>query len=160
MSEFSNHLYEAIRHLRPAFRHIAASVETRSAILGLSTGTRACLEILKENGDLPVPEIAKSLMVERQYIQRNVNELLDRQLVIRKPNPKHKRSTLISITETGSALICQLKEVEGVVLDELDKRISSAQIDGAIHVLSTLSQYFKDLNENDRRKADGASDDC
>jgi len=157
MSEFSNHLYEAICHLRPAFRNIAASVEVRSARLNLNTGTRACLEILDEQGDLSVPEIAKILMVERQYIQRNVNELLSRQLVGRKPNPKHKRSTLISITASGRILIADLKHAEGQILDQLKEHLSMSEIDGTIKVLSTLSYYFKSLNESDKQECVGGS---
>jgi len=152
MTDFSNHLYEAIRHLRPAFRNIATSVEIRSARFDLNTGTRACLEYLSDHGDAPVPVIARSLMVERQYIQRNVNDLLARNLVTRKKNPKHKKSNVISLTRDGKTLVTEVKQAEADVLSGLQATISAQEINATIHVLSSLSEFFKTLNEEDKLK--------
>lgn len=148
-------LYAVIRHIRPAFKHIAEVVEIKSKELGLSVGTRAVLEQVCEHGAIPVPAIAKYLLVERQYVQRNVNELLGAKLVERRQNPTHKRSWLIVPTNKGQKLFAKLKERESAVLAPLCQDLNLSEVQGAEKTLSYLSQYFGEISdkkgpENDR----------
>lgn len=85
-------LYAVIQQIRPAFRHISKTVEKTSNDFDLSIGTRVILEKLTVHGPQTVPALAKTLDVERQYVQRNVNDLLDNLHVEKRVNPAHKRS--------------------------------------------------------------------
>lgn len=101
MKDHTSHLYDVIRQIRPAFRHIAKSVENRGQLADLNIGMRAVLERIYELGPQTAPDIARALLVERQYAQRSINELLHQKLVIKSSNPNHKRSWLIELTEDG-----------------------------------------------------------
>ncbi len=145
MSEKSTELYNVIRHLRPAFKHISKFVEIRSEEIGLSVGTRAVLEQLAENGPKSVPDMARALMVERQYIQRCVNSLLADGLVGRTPNPTHKKSWLIDLKKEGHERFQRLKAREMTVLDTVSTSLSPSEIQSAIKVMAALSDDFYTL---------------
>jgi DNA-binding MarR family transcriptional regulator len=144
-------LYDVIRHIRPAFKHIAKSVETKTEQAGLTTGTRAVLEILVEKGPQTVPQLALDLLVERQYIQRNVNALLKIDLAQRHPNPAHKRSYFIEVTPTGRAQFLTLQQAEFAVLQSIGKTLQDHEITSAIKVMQTLSEGFSSLNQQTKK---------
>ncbi len=149
MSTQTSDLYDVIRHIRPAFKHIAKSVEHRSKQADLTIGMRAVLERLIEHGSHTVPDIARSLLVERQYIQRSVNELLAAQLVTREENPVHKKSWLIALTDIGTARFSAVKQREMDTLREISKQFSDKEISAAIKVLAALSDEFAALNRRE-----------
>lgn len=146
MKKYDEQLYAVIRLLRPAVRHIGTNVEHKSRALGLSTGMRATLEILLENGPQTVPEIARLLFVERQYIQRSVNDLLERNLVRREINPRHKRSYLIEANEQGRKAFAKLKSIESNVLSELQDQIPLKDVIASHRTLKALTDHFIGLN--------------
>ncbi len=154
MNKFDEQLYAVIRLLRPAVRHIGTNVELKSRALGLSTGMRATLEILIENGPQTVPDIARMLLVERQYIQRSVNDLLAKGMVTREKNPNHKRSFLIATTKEGHGAFAKLKTVESATLQELEGQIPLADLNASYNTLKSLTDHFIALN-----KKEGAEND-
>ncbi len=158
MSEKSVELYNVIRHLRPAFKHISRLVEIRSEQAGLSVGTRAVLEQLVENGPKSVPDMARSLMVERQYIQRCVNSLLTDGLVSRTPNPAHKKSWLIDLEKEGRDRFQILKIDELAILDAVSASLSPSEIRSAIKVMAALSDNFHALVQEETGKTQPKGD--
>jgi DNA-binding MarR family transcriptional regulator len=90
----------ALLHLR-----LSALAEDLHQATGVSAGERAILRSLVEHGPLTVPTLAAMRPVSRQYVQRLVDALLDRELVALKPNPAHKRSPRIAITPRGRATL-------------------------------------------------------
>ncbi|MBE7635398.1 MarR family transcriptional regulator [Sneathiella sp. P13V-1] len=154
MQKYEDQLYEVIRLLRPTVRHIGTHVEIKSRNLGLSVGMRATLEILVESGPQSVPDIARHLFVERQYIQRSVNDLLAANLVTREQNPKHKSSYLIKPSEKGRRAFHELKSVEGDVLKNLQSLIPIEDVQTSYTTLKTLTEHFIDLN-----RTEGGSDE-
>ena len=154
MPNYEQQLYEVIQLLRPAVRHIGTNVEIKSRSLGLSVGMRATLEILLDNGPQTVPDIARLLLVERQYIQRSVNDLLAADMVTREANPKHKRSYLIGHSEKGRRAFKDLKSVEEEVLRELRQQIPLEDVQASHKTLKALTEHFIDLN-----KVEGGSND-
>lgn len=139
-------LYDVIRQIRPAFRNISKVVEMRSELFGLTIGTRATLELLYEHGKQTVPEMAARLEVERQYIQRCANELIKAAHVEKLQNPAHKRSYLYTLTPQGRDIFSDLKQAETKILGEISTQLSSAEIEGAIKVMSCLATEFKALS--------------
>ena len=144
-------LYAVIQEIRPAFRHISKSVEKKSRDFDLSIGTRAILEKLTLLGPRTVPELAKSLDVERQYIQRNVNDLLDGQLVKKLENPTHKRSWIIAITPKGQDKFDQLHIQEHQILQNITEGLSQEKIDNTLSVMLLLSEAFRTINKKEKR---------
>jgi len=74
------------------------------ADLGVTVPMRGVLETLEREGPLTVPHIARARPVSRQHIQRIVDELLANGLVRLEPNPDHKRSPLVALTDHGRAI--------------------------------------------------------
>ena len=140
-------LYAVIQQIRPAFRHISKTVEKTSSDFGLSIGTRAILEKLTVHGPQTVPALAKALDVERQYVQRNVNDLLDNLYVEKQMNPIHKRSWIIAITPEGYRKFNVLHSQEHQMLRSIAGQLSDEEIDNARHVLQLLSETFQAINK-------------
>ncbi|MEP3247634.1 MAG: MarR family transcriptional regulator [Sneathiella sp.] len=155
MSMGATQLYAVIRHLRPAFKHISKLVEIRSAEAGLTIGMRAVLEQLYEEGPKTVPDIARSLMVERQYIQRTANALMAEKLISRLPNPAHKKSWIFDLTEEGGHRFTSLKRREIAILQKIAKDLSASEIASAITVMSTLSETFNRLVKQEQHLSKG-----
>ncbi|MCP4305937.1 MAG: MarR family transcriptional regulator, partial [bacterium] len=76
---------------------------------------RAVLEHLTRHGAASVPQIARARHVSRQHIQSIVNDLLTRGLVETTPNPAHRRSHLIALTDAGHELIHEVIERERAI---------------------------------------------
>jgi len=140
-------LYAVIQQIRPAFRHISKAVEKTSSDFDLSIGTRAILEKLTVLGPQTVPALAKALDVERQYVQRNVNDLLDNLHVEKRVNPTHKRSWIIAITQEGHHRFNALQSQEHQMLKSVAGQLSDEEIDNAWHVMQLLSETFQAINK-------------
>ena len=108
---------------------------------------RAVLEHLKLHGAETVPQIARAKHVSRQHIQSIVNDLLTRDLVETTPNPAHRRSHLIALTNAGRELISRVFEREQAVIEPLISIIDVDEIQHATTTLATLRASLSDLQE-------------
>jgi DNA-binding MarR family transcriptional regulator len=82
--------------------------------------------------------------VSRQHIQTLVNELLKLGLVIRKPNPMHKRSRLVGLTPEGHRTISGMLERETELLQDLRLEANLDQLQDAADTLADLSSALRD----------------
>gem|GEM_PF-2343580 len=94
--------YLMVRTFRPLTLGLR-SFEARPVRKALGAVPRAVLDVLRQVWPRPVPFIARILLIERQQVQRAVNELLARKLVVNRPNPRHLRSTMFELTVAGRA---------------------------------------------------------
>ena len=95
MSAQSN--YEITWLIRRIFRRMAQVAGENLETFGITAADRAVLEFLYPDEALSVPEIAQRYDVSRQHVQVTVNALLEKGLVAKRPNPRHKRSDLIRL---------------------------------------------------------------
>ncbi|MEU8235781.1 MarR family transcriptional regulator [Actinoplanes sp. NPDC048967] len=133
-------LYEVLRHVRPLVLNSARVVEAALRPEGLSVGTRAVLEVLAEHGPATVPAIGDRLDLARQGVQRHVNDLLKRGYVESRPNPAHRRSVLIVLTGSGTAVIGRIRDDELRQLATLAPDCTEQEIATAAKVLAALSR--------------------
>src|SRR5688572_13465052 len=98
MSDGADSLYAIIRHVRPLHRRLARTVEEHPEGTGVSVGMRAVLERVDDDGPQTVPQMARSLGLARQFIQRTVDDLLARGLLEKRENAGHKRSPFLALT--------------------------------------------------------------
>jgi DNA-binding MarR family transcriptional regulator len=110
------------------------------------------MEVLDQRGPSTVPDIARTLMLARQGVQRLVNELLERDYVRVTPNPAHLRSVLITLTNRGSKAFDAIRAEELTQLSTMASGCTSAEIRTAIKVLSALAADV-------RQRAGGAGPD-
>lgn len=134
--------YEIIRHIRPLYRYLEKAVEDRVVLEGLTVIQRAVMEPIFDTGPCTVPAIAKRLIVERQFIQRVANDLMKTGYMVRKPNPDHKRSWLLSLTEKGQVTMERIMAREADVLREVMTEIPGEDIKTALKVIAHLTDEF------------------
>lgn len=136
-------LYEAIRLVRPLYRHVYRAVEQGLAEERISVTMRALLEHLHEQGPRTVPAMARALAFPRQVIQRVVDALLARGLVERVPNPAHRRSPIIRLTDGGREMIGRILGREAAQLREVAGPLSDAEIDSFRRTMLYLVELFR-----------------
>lgn len=122
--------------------------ETLHAGVDVSASMRAVLELLLHEGPRSVPDMARARVVSRQHIQQQVDALRERKLVRREPNPAHKRSPLIALTDRGRALIQNMRAEELHALSRLRAGTSDSAIREAAQVLAA---WRKTLTENAKK---------
>ena len=92
---------------------------------------RTVLYLLFSDGRATVPAIARVRGLTRQRVQQVINELLEKDLVIRSENPASKKSPLFSISPPGQKLMLAIVRKErrlyrGLAREPGERRISSA----------------------------------
>lgn len=148
----ANTLYEIIRYIRPLHRYLAEAVSIELEGTGVTVPMRAVLEYLNENGEKTVPNIARSLMLKKQYVQDIVNDLLGDDLAERIENPAHRRSWLIGITPDGASKINAIKKREQVNLIKVGADLKLDEIKTCLRVTAHLHDTFADIKRWRERK--------
>ena len=97
---------------------------------------RTVLELLLRAGPSAVPAMARAQGVTRQHVQLQVDALLKADFVRREPNPAHKRSPLITLTDKGRALIESTRADELRAFARLQTGVSDEAIAEAAQVLA------------------------
>jgi DNA-binding MarR family transcriptional regulator len=141
----ANTLYEIIRYIRPLHRYLAEAVSIELEGTGVTVPMRTVLEYLNENGEATVPNIARSFMLKKQYIQDIVNDLLGEGLVERIENPAHRRSLLIRITSNGTDKINAIREREQVNLVKVGADLKMDDIKTCLQIITHLHDSFADI---------------
>ncbi|CAM2064655.1 MarR family transcriptional regulator [Sulfidibacter corallicola] len=135
-------IYDLIRYVRPLYRNLARAVEDKLQGTGISVGMRAVLEILYDHGDATVPRVAQILGTGRQFIQRMVNDSMAADLVTRRPNPAHRRSWLICLTDKGRQAFEGIRAREGEKLLQVAMQIDPEELATCTRVIDTLTRAF------------------
>jgi DNA-binding MarR family transcriptional regulator len=137
------HLYQMVWMSRPLMQAAEACVEQGLAATGLTVRTRAVLEILAQYGELTVPEIALRLEINRQYVQVMVNEALASGFAEQRPNPRHRRSPLLALTNQGQELINRVISQEMTRIEAISADFTEAEIATALHVVAAVTAKLK-----------------
>ena len=116
----------------------------------LTGGRRGVMRDIYRLGPRTVPQMARARPVSRQHIQQQVDILLERKLVRREPNPAHKRSPLIALTDAGRALIQNMRAEELHALSRLQAGTSDSAMRDATQVLAAWKEALS--NDTQRRK--------
>ncbi|MEM8578987.1 MAG: MarR family winged helix-turn-helix transcriptional regulator [Pseudomonadota bacterium] len=141
-------LYDLIWMSRPLMQAAEAAVERGLVGTGLTVRMRAVLEILAAQGDLPVPDLAARLEIQRQYVQVMVNETLAAGLTRRVPNPRHARSPLIALTHEGRRLIESVMAAEARLIAQIGTGIDAGDAARALEVVRLLTERLKTLGKD------------
>ncbi len=89
-------IFATFFRLRAVGRQLGAVSESGGGSWGL-------MRSLAIGGPQTVPDLARARPVARQWIQQLADELAERGLVEFRPNPAHKRSSLVALTPAGRA---------------------------------------------------------
>lgn len=120
-----------------------ACVEAGLVGTSLTVRMRAVLEILHRNGAQTVPDIAAKLEIKRQYVQVMCNETLASGFVEQRPNPRHKRSPILALTDQGRALIERVLSQELEIMAEIGANLKSEDVSTALEVVLAVTDSLK-----------------
>lgn len=140
--ELAHRLTEVFALVGPLYRRVQRKVEQAAPIEGLSVGVRAVLDLLREHGPMTVPQMGRAQTLSRQFVQRMVNDAVAGQLVEIIPNPAHQRSSLVRLTEGGSAAITAALTREQSLLRQVDGDLTDADVTACVRVLGRMLDLF------------------
>jgi len=126
-------LFDEVRGLSLTLKQWGDALHEAS---GLAASTRGILDALLLGGAATVPRIARERGASRQHVQQLVDALLERDLVQRKRNPNHKRSSLIALTDKGRALAENMRAEERNAIGRIQAGVSDHAIEEAQLVLA------------------------
>lgn len=138
-----NQLYRIIWQSRPLMQAAEATVECGLNGTGLTVRMRAILEILHRQGALTVPDLARELDIQRQYVQLMVNETCTAGLTEKQQNPRHKRSYEIILTHAGTELISSVLARETALVERLSDHFTEQDIATTLRVVCDLTLALK-----------------
>ena len=140
--------YKVTWLVRRLFRAMAESADTYLGDTGLTAADRAVMEFLYPDTELTVPDIARRYQVSRQHVQVTVNRLLDQGLVINVENPRHKRSSLLRLTQNGRERFAAIRRHEGALLDEIFAGLNPEEVAATRRTLETLLGHFQETHHD------------
>ncbi|MEX2130064.1 MAG: MarR family transcriptional regulator, partial [Pseudohongiellaceae bacterium] len=111
--------------------------------LGLTSARwRVIGAVALSSAGVTVPGIARVLGQSRQAVQRITDVMVHDGLLVYSPNPKHKKSVLVQLTETGKSAYSLLREVQDPWALETTEDVSAESLETALTVVRRLIQKF------------------
>ncbi len=102
----------------------------------------------------PVAWLARSMGLNRQGVQRIVNELENEGLVAFQPNPNHRRAHFVVLTGHGKSTFDKADRLQGPWVNSLAKGISVKDIAAATRVAAALRERLEKETGNGSEKPD------
>ncbi|MCH8541123.1 MAG: MarR family transcriptional regulator [Opitutales bacterium] len=133
-------LYEEIRKMHNRLRWLGDHIHRAD---GQTSAKRSLLWSLHEEGSATVPQLAAERLVSRQIIQTQVNLLLTEGLVKFVPNPRHKRSKLLTLTSQGKALIEKMRQRETALLEQTGSPLTADEVEKTVTNLRALRTHLE-----------------
>lgn len=108
----NDQLYAGMQMTRPLLRNITARLEADLVGTGISVGQRAILEVLLTVDHATAPQITKELQVTRQFVGREVKDLLEKGMLETVENPQHRSSKFYRLTANSRKVIKDIRTRE------------------------------------------------
>lgn len=90
-----------------------------------------------------VPQIAGSMGLTRQAVQRLVDAMRENELLLFHENPDHKRAKLISLSELGKRIFSKLDEKQSRWAMKCSIDITKAELETTLSVLKRISESIE-----------------
>jgi len=144
----TNRLHQALTELALAIFRANGALIARGDVLvegvGLTSARWQVLGALALAGrKLTVPEIARSMGLTRQGIQKQVNLLIGDGLVSTRDNPTHERSPLVELTVAGRAAYSRAEQRWAIEAACLAKGRSLGALKSAVRELDELTERLR-----------------
>jgi DNA-binding MarR family transcriptional regulator len=132
-------LSELVAAVRRLDRELDATARTLHQDAGLSVAERQLLLILRREGPLTMPVLAERKGATRQYVRQTLVPLAKRGLVERLPNPEHRRSPLIALSDAGRTVMREALRREGGWLRDAAAGLDREAVADATDVLRKVA---------------------
>ena len=142
MATGAEDLYEVLRYVRPLHQYSAKAVAAALAEHDVTMPMRAVLERL---ADAPqtVPEVARSLFLPRQVVQRLADAAAGLGYLRFVTNPAHRRSRIAELTDDGRRVFRQIHDDELATLRSLADTLEPDDIRAAVRVVAALTAHAR-----------------
>ncbi len=130
--------YEVVWLLRRLFRALADMADHYLKDDDMTAADRAVMEFLYPEEQLSVPAIAGKYRVSRQHVQVTVNQLISKGLLRALPNPQHKRSPLMRLSELGRETFAEIRRNESAIIEKMFVDLRSEDVDVTRQLLRSL----------------------
>jgi DNA-binding MarR family transcriptional regulator len=134
----STELTDLLDQVRLVFHRAAQAADELHRDDAITAGSRALLEWLRRHDAATVAQIARDRFVTRQHIQALVDQLAGRGLLTTRPNPAHRRSPLVELTDEGRRTIDRIFAREQRYIAGLALSVDLRQIKAATRTLSAV----------------------
>ncbi|MBS9717343.1 MarR family winged helix-turn-helix transcriptional regulator [Pseudohalocynthiibacter aestuariivivens] len=148
MTQKSDLLYDLILLARPIHQQVEAAIAAMLSETTVTVRMRAVLEQLENLETATVPQVAKQLGIQRQYVQVMMNEVEAAGLVKKQVNPAHKRSVLFELSSAGKNVITQIRKAEMAVVESISQELTFDSVNKAHQVAEHVLEGFRNLNES------------
>jgi len=98
--------------------------------------------IALSSAGLTVPGIARVLGQSRQAVQRITDVMVEDGILAYTPNPKHKRSVLVTLTDQGKDVYNTLREVQDPWAIEATDDVPVEELETALRLVRRLIKHF------------------
>jgi DNA-binding MarR family transcriptional regulator len=120
---------------------LAAEGETLARPTGQTTARWQVLAMV-EDAPLTVAQIARTLGLARQSVQRVADALGDTGLVRYDDNPRHRRARLVTLTEEGRVTLSTIQAAQRPWADALGKAVGARELRQASTVLDRVLEVM------------------
>src|SRR3954469_21740470 len=135
---------------------LSAELKNRTALRSeeqrVLLASKGLLHTLAEQGARTVPAIAEARNTSRQNIQIIANRLAQVGCVEFVPNPNHKKSELLQLTQIGAALLKSSTKQENAVLGGIAAQLGSVQLEDALQGLKALRTVLAEAEKTPRTR--------
>lgn len=122
---------------------LIAEGDDMTEALGLTSARWKVIGVIAlSNSGLTVPGIARVLGQSRQAVQRITDVMVTDGLLSYLPNPKHKRSVLVVLTEDGKDAYQNLRDVQDPWAIKNTEDIPIEDLDASLRLVRRLIQKF------------------
>ena len=91
----------------------------------------------------PVAWLARSIGLNRQGVQRIVNEMREEHLVELRPNPHHRRAHLVALTKHGESAYAAASRLQTPWVNALAKGLDGEELAAASRIVRVLSERLE-----------------
>ena len=122
---------------------LIAQGDSMTSNLGLTSARWRVIGVVAlSSAGVTVPGIARVLGQSRQAVQRITDVMVTDGLLVYTPNPKHKKSVLVNLSEAGKEAYSQLREVQDPWAIDATEELSVEALETSLHVVRRLIQKF------------------
>ncbi len=133
-------LSDLLKEIRINYQLLKKGVEFVHKGSDLSVSVRGIIEILNDNGGMTVPHLAKLRHLSRQSVQVLVDQMQEQGWVESKPNPFHKKSSLIELTDEGKRAYKNMQDQEIKHMKKLDIDIPVKKLEEALKLVGHINK--------------------
>lgn len=126
-------------------RQIRISYDQAFEPLDLNLSQASLLAFVEEFGPHTQTSLAERMALGRASTGTMIDQLQDRELIQRQPDPEDRRVWLVSITARGKEVVAQILEIDAVFRNALRKDISRSERQNLANTLVRIQQNLHSI---------------